>query len=52
MYKGTLIVNSGAWQTLTPYQTSVGISPTPGIAVIVDLATLKVFSRNFTENSD
>ncbi|MGI0082201.1 MAG: DNA-directed DNA polymerase II small subunit, partial [Nitrosopumilaceae archaeon] len=27
MYKGTLIVNSGAWQTQTSYQTSVGITP-------------------------
>lgn len=52
MYRGTLIVNSGAWQTQTPYQASVGISPTPGIAVIVNLATMKVFTKNFAENSD
>jgi DNA polymerase II small subunit len=52
MYKGTLIVNSGAWQTQTPYQASVGISPTPGIAVIVNLSTMKVFTRDFTENSN
>ncbi|TLX89911.1 MAG: DNA polymerase II small subunit, partial [Thaumarchaeota archaeon] len=45
MYKGTLIVNSGAWQTQTPYQAGVGINPTPGIAVIVNLATMKVFTR-------
>lgn len=51
MYKGTLIVNSGAWQTQTPYQTSVGINPTPGIAVIINLATLKVFTKNFVEES-
>ena len=50
MYKGTLIVNSGAWQTQTSYQTSVGITPTPGIAVIVNLATLKVFTKDFREN--
>ena len=49
MYKGTLIVNSGAWQTQTAYQTSVGITPTPGIAVIVNLATMKVFIKDFTE---
>lgn len=49
MYKGTLIVNSGAWQSQTPYQTGVGITPTPGIAVIVNLATLKVFTKNFVE---
>ncbi len=51
MYKGTLIVNSGAWQTQTPYQASVGINPTPGIAVIINLATLKVFTKNFVEGS-
>jgi len=49
MYKGTLIVNSGAWQTQTGYQTSVGITPTPGIAVIVNLSTMKVFTKDFTE---
>ena len=49
MYRGVLIVNSGAWQTQTPYQTSIGITPTPGIAVIVNLATLKVFRKDFTE---
>lgn len=49
MYKGVLIVNSGAWQTQTSYQASVGITPTPGIAVIVNLATLKVFKKDFTE---
>jgi DNA polymerase II small subunit len=51
MYKGTLIVNSGAWQTQTPFQASVGINPTPGIAVIVNLATLKVSTKNFVEES-
>jgi len=51
MYKGTLIVNSGAWQTQTGYQASVGINPTPGIAVIVNLATLKVFTKDFTEKA-
>jgi DNA polymerase II small subunit len=49
MYKGTLIVNSGAWQTQTGYQASVGITPTPGIAVIVNLSTMKVFTKDFTE---
>ncbi len=49
MYKGTLIVNSGAWQSQTGFQASVGITPTPGIAVIVNLATMKVFTKDFTE---
>ncbi|MGI0047454.1 MAG: DNA-directed DNA polymerase II small subunit, partial [Nitrosotalea sp.] len=44
MYKGTLIVNSGAWQSQTGFQASVGITPTPGIAIIVNLATMKVFT--------
>jgi len=52
MYKGTLIVNSGAWQTQTPFQASVGINPTPGIAIIVNLTTLKVFTKNFVEESN
>ena len=51
MYKGTLIVNSGAWQTQTSFQASVGITPTPGIAVIVNLSTMKVFTKDFSENS-
>lgn len=51
MYKGTLIVNSGAWQSQTGFQASVGITPTPGIAIIVNLATMKVFTKDFTEPS-
>ncbi len=51
MYKGTLIVNSGAWQSQTGFQASVGITPTPGIAIIVNLATMKVFTKDFTESS-
>ncbi len=52
MYKGTLIVNSGAWQSQTGFQASVGITPTPGIAIIVNLATMKVFTKDFTETSN
>ena len=51
LYKGVLIVNSGAWQDQTPFQTSVGITPTPGIAVIVNLKNFKVYTKDFkTEN--
>ncbi|MGC1708760.1 MAG: DNA-directed DNA polymerase II small subunit [Nitrosotalea sp.] len=52
MYKGTLMVNSGAWQSQTDYQASGGIVPTPGIAIIVNLATMKVFTKDFTEKED
>ena len=47
-YKGTLIVNSGTWQSQTSYQSNMGIEPTPGIVPIVDLSTLNVMVRNFT----
>lgn len=47
MYRGTLILNSGAWQTQTEYQRKMGLSPTPGIAPIVDLETLHVMPINF-----
>jgi len=47
MYRGVLLVNSGAWQAQTPFQASVGISPTPGLAVIVNLKNFKVFYKDF-----
>ena len=47
MYKGVLIVNSGAWQRQTDFQESVGITPTPGMAILVNLQTMKVFQKDF-----
>jgi DNA polymerase II small subunit len=47
-YKSTLLVNSGAWQSQTKYQETMGIIPTPGIAVLVDLSTLRPFRKDFT----
>ena len=47
MYKGVLIVNSGAWQRQTDFQESVGITPTPGMAIIVNLQTQKVYQKDF-----
>jgi DNA polymerase II small subunit len=46
-YRGTLIVNSGAWQAQTKFQQTMGIVPTPGIAVLVNLATLQPFLHDF-----
>ena len=46
-YKGTLIVNSGAWQRQTKFQQTMGINPTPGICILVNLATLQSFKRDF-----
>ena len=48
-YRGTLVVNSGAWQSQTKYQQTMGIMPTPGIAVIVNLATLQPFVYDFNQ---
>ncbi|UCC33479.1 MAG: DNA-directed DNA polymerase II small subunit [Candidatus Bathyarchaeota archaeon] len=47
-YRGTLIVNSGAWQEQTKYQEEMGLFPTPGIVPIVNLQTLEVIPINFT----
>jgi len=47
MYRGVLLLNSGSWQKQTPFQTSVGIIPTSGLAVIVNLKTFKVYYKDF-----
>lgn len=46
-YRGTLILNSGAWQNQTEYQRRMRLEPTPGIAPIINLQTLEVTTINF-----
>jgi len=46
-YRGTLIVNSGAWQAQTEYQQRMGLVPTPGLLPVVNLQTLKLSVTNF-----
>lgn len=46
-YKGTSLINSGAWQGQTSYQKRMGLTPTPGIAPIVDLQSLKIVPLDF-----
>ncbi len=48
-YRGTQIINSGAWQAQTDYQRRVGLVPTPGILTAVNLQTLQVRLMNFME---
>ena len=48
-YRGTLIVNSGAWQSQTKFQQTMGVVPTPGIAILVNLATLQPFQMSFNQ---
>ena len=52
MYKGILLVNSGSWQKQTPFQASVGMTPNPGIAIMVNLKTFQVFHENYSSNSN
>jgi DNA polymerase II small subunit len=47
-YRGVLVVNSGAWQTQTKYQEKMRLSPTPGIAPVVNLQTMRAVSIDFT----
>ncbi len=49
-YRGTQIVNSGAWQAQTDYQKRVGLVPTPGILTAVNLQTLQVRLINFMQS--
>ncbi len=48
IYRGIVVVNSGAWQRQTEYQREMGHIPNPGIVPIVDLQTLQVFPIDFT----
>jgi DNA polymerase II small subunit len=48
-YKGTLIVNSGAWQGQTTFQQKMGLNPTPGILPIVNLQTSMISTIDFTK---
>ena len=52
MYKGVLLINSGSWQEQTPFQTSVGMIPNPGIALLVNLKTFQVLHYNYSSNSN
>jgi DNA polymerase II small subunit len=51
-YRGTVILNSGAWQTQTKYQQNMGIIPTPGVVPIVNLVTLEVMTKSFISSND
>lgn len=47
VYKGTLLLNSGTWQSQTKYQYNMGIVPVPAVAPIVNLSTFDVLTKNF-----
>jgi DNA polymerase II small subunit len=47
-YRGTLTINSGAFQSQTSYQKSMGVKPTPGIVEVVNLMTLRPAQIQFS----
>jgi len=46
-YRGVLLLNSGAWQSQTAYQKEMRLTPTPGIAPVVNLQTLEIQTLDF-----
>src|SRR5256712_2757381 len=47
MYRGTTIVNSGAWQGQTDYQKRMGLTQQPGLLPVVNLQSLQVRMMDF-----
>jgi DNA polymerase II small subunit len=48
-YRGTLIVNSGAWQQQTEYMKKMGLVPVPGVVPVVNLQTLQLTNISFVD---
>jgi len=51
-YRGTLLVNSGSWQSQTNYQERMGLTPKPGIVPVVDLQSFNIMSIDFKTTVD
>ncbi|MEM2896539.1 MAG: DNA-directed DNA polymerase II small subunit [Candidatus Bathyarchaeia archaeon] len=47
VYRGSLVVNCGAWQSQTEYQRRMGLEPTPGILPVLNLHSMQVSLINF-----
>ncbi|MEN2974957.1 MAG: DNA-directed DNA polymerase II small subunit [Candidatus Caldarchaeales archaeon] len=47
-YREVVLVNSGTWQEQTSYQRELGLEPTVGTSVIVNLKTLTAKLKKFT----
>jgi DNA polymerase II small subunit len=48
-YKGCTLIASGSWQDRTPFQKRVNLTPTVGVAPIVDLQTHAVIPIDFNK---
>jgi len=49
MYRGTRIINCGTFQAKTEFQKQQGHVPTPGIVILLELKTGKIYEKNFYE---
>ncbi|WP_309492232.1 DNA-directed DNA polymerase II small subunit [Candidatus Hecatella orcuttiae] len=47
-YRGVRLINSGCWQKQTLYQQRLGLTPTPGVAAVVNLKTLALTVMDFS----
>lgn len=47
-YKNVVMINAGTWQRQTAFQAGVGVEPTPGMAVVLNLRTLQTGHVVFT----
>lgn len=52
LHRGVLTVNSGTWQSQTPFQQARGIQPDAGQAVLINLKTFKVFTKDCVDHGD
>ena len=50
-YRGVLMINSGTWQSQTPFQQARGIQPDAGQAVLVNLKTFSVLTKDCIEGA-
>ncbi|MEM2882383.1 MAG: DNA-directed DNA polymerase II small subunit [Candidatus Bathyarchaeia archaeon] len=50
-YRGTRLVNCGAWQSQTDYQRRMGLEPTPCIAPILSFADLNIQRIDFSSEA-
>ena len=50
-YRDVLLINSGTWQSQTPYQKKRDINPVPGCATLVELGKMETKVMNFGTGS-
>jgi len=46
-YRNVLLINTGTWQSQTPYQKKRNINPVPGCAMLVELSEMKAKVMDF-----